>query len=28
MHGLVVKVLDTAKRAGAERLSIATEPEK
>lgn len=27
MHGLVVKVLDTAKRAGAEKLSIATEPE-
>jgi len=27
-HGIVVKVLDTAKRAGAEKLSIATEPEK
>ena len=27
-HGTVVKVLDTAKRAGAEKLSIATEPEK
>jgi len=27
-HGVVVKVLDTAKRAGAEKLSIATEPEK
>ncbi|MBI3753927.1 MAG: biopolymer transporter ExbD [Deltaproteobacteria bacterium] len=27
-HGMVVKVLDTAKRAGAEKLSIATEPEK
>ncbi|MBI3755340.1 MAG: biopolymer transporter ExbD [Deltaproteobacteria bacterium] len=27
-HGTVVKVLDTAKRAGAEKLSIAIEPEK
>ncbi|MBI5328241.1 MAG: biopolymer transporter ExbD [Deltaproteobacteria bacterium] len=27
-HGTVVKVLDTAKRAGAAKLSIATEPEK
>lgn len=27
-HGMVVKVLDTAKQAGAEKLSIATEPEK
>lgn len=27
-HGMVVKVLDTAKKAGAEKLSIATEPEK
>lgn len=27
-HGTVIKVLDTAKRAGAEKLSIAIEPEK
>ena len=27
IHGTVVRVLDTAKRAGAEKLSIATEPE-
>ncbi len=26
MHGIVVRILDTAKQAGADRLSIATEP--